>query len=311
MFHQYMKRKSVRILLSLLVIVWVCSSCGGGGGAAPIPAQEQVAATPVFTVPAGTYSADQSVAISCATPNSTIHYTTDGSTPTAASPVFANPVPVAGNGTTLTIKAMAVNAGMMNSGIASATYTIDTSGVRVLFGYPPSPTGGLLRSARVSPNGGNADFYAYNDFILPSAGSITEVRWRGGYTADGAYGPASDYTITFFATNATGAEPLVSSPESDEIFLAKYQVGANVSVTFVGHVGPDHVMYDYRYQLPTPFQAAGGTKYWLRIEAFQPVFPDWGVSIGTGGDGTHFVYDTGTKTFRFEPYDTSFTLLGN
>jgi hypothetical protein len=311
MTHQYRKRKTVRTLLTLSVILWVCSSCGGGGGSASPPVQEQVANMPVFTVPEGSYSTDQLIAISCGTPDATIHYTTDGSIPTAGSRIYANPIPVAGQGTILTIKAMAVKPGMLNSDIASATYTISASGVRVLFGYPPSPAGGLLLSSWVSPNGSNGDFYAYEEFTLPSTGFITEVRWRGGYAADAVYGGATDFTITFFATNAAGTEPLVSSPESNEISLARYQVGGNVSVTYAGRVGPDHTMFDYRYQLPTPFQAAGGAKYWLRIQAFQPFFPDWGIAVGTGGDGRHFLYDTGTKTFRFVPNDTSFTLLGN
>lgn len=39
-------------------------------------------ATPTFAPPAGTYSSAQTVAISCATPSSTIYYTTNGTTPT-------------------------------------------------------------------------------------------------------------------------------------------------------------------------------------------------------------------------------------
>ncbi len=312
MFHQHGKRRIARTLLSLVVIVWVCSSCGGGSGdTAPPPAQAQVAATPAFAVPAGTYSANQSVAIGCATPGAAIHYTTDGSTPTTASAVYADPIPVAGNGTTVTIRAMAVKAGMLNSAIVSATYTINTNVAGVLISRPASTAGGLVLSSWVSPNGSSTDFYAYDDFTLPSTAAITEVRWRGGYASDGAYGPASDFTITFFASNATGTEPLVSPPDPSETFLAQYRVGSDVSTTFVGKAGLDNVMYDYRYQLPTPFPAIGGTKYWLRIEAFQPVYPDWGIAAGTGGDGVHFWYDTGTKTFRFAPNDTSFTLVGN
>ncbi|MHB8770772.1 MAG: chitobiase/beta-hexosaminidase C-terminal domain-containing protein [Syntrophales bacterium] len=270
----------------------------------------QNVATPTFTPPAGVYGSDQSVSIQCTTVGATIRYTTDGSTPTAASTLYTAPIPVTGNGTTVTIRAVALKAGMPDSAVASATYTITTGAAALLFSYPADPAGGLLGSSWVNPNGSDADLYAYNDFILPTTGSITEVRWRGGYLQDAAFGRASDFTVAFFATNVTGNEPNVTLPESQEIFLAKYQVGGNAGETPAGTFG-GRVMYDYRYQLPTPFTAAGGTKYWLRIEAFQPVVPDWGIAVGTGGDGAHFRYSTGSKTFRFAPNDTSFTLLGN
>lgn len=309
MLHHSQKGRSVVILLSLFAITGVCSSCGGGDAAA-LP-EQAVAATPTFAAPAGTYATDQSVAIGCASPDATIYYTTDGRTPTAGSTVYATPIPVTGEGTVLTIKAIAVKAGMLDSDVASATYVISASGVKLLLSYPPRTSGGFILSSWVSPNGSDKDVYAYNDFALPVTSSITEVRWRGGYSAKGVYGVATDFTVTFFATNATGVEPLVASPDSDAIFLAKYQVGGNVSVTLVGEVGLDQTMYDYRYQLPTPFQAVGGTKYWLRIEALQPVYPDWGIAVGTGGDGMHFQYDAAGGQFRFAPYETSFMLLGN
>ena len=31
-----------------------------------------------------------------------------------------------------------------------------------------------------------------------------------------------------------------------------------------------------------------GTKYWVYIVAPQDGIPDWGISVGTGGDGMHF-----------------------
>lgn len=80
------------------------------------------AAAPTFTPAAGTYAAPQSVAIASTTPNATIYYTTDGTNPTIASVVYANPISVAA---TTTIRAMAVAAGFQSSAISSATYTID------------------------------------------------------------------------------------------------------------------------------------------------------------------------------------------
>ena len=49
-------------------------------------APENKVATPIFDPPAGSYSSDQSVTISCATSGAEIRYTTDGATPGEALP---------------------------------------------------------------------------------------------------------------------------------------------------------------------------------------------------------------------------------
>src|SRR5437667_125783 len=81
--------------------------------------QQQVA-TPTFSPAGGTFASPQSVAIPDATPGATIYYTTDGSTPTTASPAYSGPILVM---QTTTIQAMATASGMTNSAVASATYT--------------------------------------------------------------------------------------------------------------------------------------------------------------------------------------------
>jgi glycosidase len=80
------------------------------------------AATPAFSVSAGTYTSLQSVVITDATTGAAIYYTTDGTTPTTSSSTYAAPIPVA---TTTTIKAMAVSSDYTNSDVATATYSIN------------------------------------------------------------------------------------------------------------------------------------------------------------------------------------------
>jgi N-acetylneuraminic acid mutarotase len=79
------------------------------------------AATPIFDPPAGNYAVAQSVSISDTTPGATIYYTTDGSNPTTSSNVYSNPIAV---GVPVTIEAVAIASGYLNSNFASATYTI-------------------------------------------------------------------------------------------------------------------------------------------------------------------------------------------
>ncbi len=83
-----------------------------------------VVAVPTFSVAAGTYDADQSVELSTTTTAATIHFTIDGSSPTTTSPMYGSAIAVAGNGTTMTIRAIAVKPGMTDSSIAESAYTI-------------------------------------------------------------------------------------------------------------------------------------------------------------------------------------------
>ena len=73
---------------------------------------------------AGNYSYAQTVTLSDATSGATIYYTTNGTTPTTSSTQYTGPITVS---STETLKAIAAAPGEANSGIASATYTINLS----------------------------------------------------------------------------------------------------------------------------------------------------------------------------------------
>jgi poly(beta-D-mannuronate) lyase len=86
----------------------------------------QVAA-PTFNPVAGTYSGTQNVTISTATSGATIRYTTNGTTPSQTNgTVYSGPVVVS---TTTTLKAIAYAAGMTDSAVSTASYTITTNGL--------------------------------------------------------------------------------------------------------------------------------------------------------------------------------------
>ena len=80
---------------------------------------------PVFTPAAGTYQTAQSVVINTTTSpaGGTVRYTTDGSTPTASSPIYTTPI-IVSLSTTMTVKAMAFLTGWAPSQVYSATYTV-------------------------------------------------------------------------------------------------------------------------------------------------------------------------------------------
>ncbi len=79
------------------------------------------AATPAFSPSAGSYASAQAVTITSTTPGAAIHYTTDGSTPTAASTLYGGPVDVSA---TTTLRAIATAAGYADSAVGTAAYTI-------------------------------------------------------------------------------------------------------------------------------------------------------------------------------------------
>lgn len=80
----------------------------------------EAAADPVFSVPYGGYSSEQSVAISSTNADS-IYYTVNGDDPTASSTLYVAPISVSES---QTIKAIAVKAGASDSQVVSSRYLI-------------------------------------------------------------------------------------------------------------------------------------------------------------------------------------------
>lgn len=83
-----------------------------------------IAATPSISIAGGTYSSAQFVTLSDTTSGAVIHYTTDGSTPTSASPTYSSTITVSSSET---INAIAQAGGFATSATASAAYTITGS----------------------------------------------------------------------------------------------------------------------------------------------------------------------------------------
>lgn len=92
---------------------------------------EQVA-TPVITPASGTYEGSVEVSISCATEGAIIYYTLDGTDPDEDSGDYGGSFVIAATSvqaSPVTVKAIAMKVGMLNSALASATYTITPVGI--------------------------------------------------------------------------------------------------------------------------------------------------------------------------------------
>ena len=93
---------------------------GGQGGGTP------KVKTPKILPAGGEVEKGTEVTITCATEGATIHYTTDGSTPTAESPVYSSAITI--NSTT-TVKAMATKTDMKNSSVSTVRYVVNIPSV--------------------------------------------------------------------------------------------------------------------------------------------------------------------------------------
>lgn len=79
------------------------------------------AAAPAFNPSAGRYNTAQVVSLATITPGATIHYTMDGTEPTASSPLYTTSITLT---STTTVKAISVADGLVSSPVVSATYSI-------------------------------------------------------------------------------------------------------------------------------------------------------------------------------------------
>jgi Chitobiase/beta-hexosaminidase C-terminal domain/Alginate lyase len=100
-------------------------------------------ATPTFSPAGGNFTGSVTVALSAATVGATIRYTTDGSNPTAASTLYTAPVALASSAL---VKARAYKTGLLDSAVASASFTIILPCAVPAGPVPPRP--GRRRVAR-------------------------------------------------------------------------------------------------------------------------------------------------------------------
>jgi uncharacterized repeat protein (TIGR03803 family) len=128
---------------------------------------ESAAATPVFSVKAGTYAATQKVAISDATAGATIYYTTKGKAPTTASTKYAGAITVSA---TETLEAIAVAKGFASSAVETAKYIIEKPASTPVF----SPVAGKYQKAqsvKITDTTPKAEIYYTTNGTAPTTAS--------------------------------------------------------------------------------------------------------------------------------------------
>jgi hypothetical protein len=183
------------------------------------------AAAPTFSVAAGTYTSPQTVSISDTTPNTTIYYTTDGTTPTTSSTVYSGAITVS---STETLEVIATASGYSNSAVASATYTIN---------LPPSFT---VTGTAVTVAPGTTTGNTSTITLTPTSGFTGTVSLSCAFSASAATDPATcsiPASVTISGTTAQTATLTVNTMAA---------TNGSCSAANVRHKG-------------VPWHAAGGT----------------------------------------------------
>jgi hypothetical protein len=196
-----------------------------GSGAPPPPN----AATPTFSPAPGTYSPGQQVSLADTTSGAAIHYTLDGTPPTASSTLFSGPITL--NSTT-TIKAIAVASGFSNSSVATGTYSITGTATAVSLSSVANVTG-MVSDGTPVPNGGIDGLgFAYSATLLGAS-----VAWNGNtysLLAAGVADAVRNRTITLPAGNFSTLSLLataVNGNQTGQTFTVNYTDGTHSTFT--------------------------------------------------------------------------------
>ena len=159
---------------------------GGGGGAKKVK-------TPKIMPAGGEVETGTEVTITCATEGATIHYTTDGTTPTASSPTYTAAFTI--NRTT-TVKAIAMKTDMKDSSVATTNYIINVPTVA-------TPT--------FSPSAGAVDKGTQVTIACTTAGAVIH------YTTDGSTPDATSPVYDGTPIEITAAITLKAIGVADEM----------------------------------------------------------------------------------------------
>ena len=172
-----------------------------------------IVGAPTANPTAGTYSENQSVALTSSTVGATIYYTTDGSEPTITGGVtggttaeYTAPIAVTGiegQSITTTIKAIAVNNGMQDSSVETFIYTIKQDS------QTPDVPGVTAPSITTQPGNATVKAGETATFTIAASGTDLTYQWQidrndgnGWVNIDGA--TATSYTTSTVDISCNG-----------------------------------------------------------------------------------------------------------
>jgi glucose/arabinose dehydrogenase/PKD repeat protein len=173
-------------------------------------------ATPTIAPNGGTFAGSVAVTLATQTSGATIRYTTNGTIPTANSPLYSGPVTLVASAT---VKAIALRAGLNDSAVASAAFTITAAtglqnafgmneggGTTILDSSANQNVGTLTNGPLWTPGkyGGAIQFDGVNDYVRVDSPNLP----TGNFTWEAWLHPTawSSFQAVMIARNDVGPE---------------------------------------------------------------------------------------------------------
>jgi hypothetical protein len=276
-------------------------------------------ATPTFSPAGGTYSGTQTVTLADATSGAALHYTLDGSTPTASSPTYTAPLSIA---STTTVKAIGTASGMTSSAVASATYTITAPTVAKPTFSPAGGTYTGTQTVTLADSTSGAAIHYTLDGSTPTATSPTyttplsiattttvkAIGTKSGWTTSAV--ASATYTITAGTVATPTFSPAGGTFTSTQaVTLADTTTGAAIHYTLDGST-PTATSPTYTAPLSiaatTTVKAIGTKSGWTKSAVASATY-----TISGGNGYVQGVTELGaTATIWFKPVATmTFVIL--
>jgi hypothetical protein len=151
------------------------------------------------------------------------------------------------------------------------------------------PGGGFTSSSTLNFLGGSPGWETHTAFTLAAGAPVTDLRWWGIQVSGGM-----DFRVAFYAGGATPGA-----------LLAEYNVTPTVQSL------PLSAGYDgfvYTAMLSSPFNATGGTQYWMSI--FNQA-PNTNWAWFGNSQGTTMLRHPGTDVYNVRFYGVAFELNSN
>ncbi|GKU24950.1 chitobiase/beta-hexosaminidase C-terminal domain-containing protein [Clostridium folliculivorans] len=167
---------------------------------------------PMASIPGGSYTSSQAIALSDVTPSVSIYYTIDGTTPTAQSNLYTNPIAI---GSTTTLKAVAIDGSGNSSEVLSNTYTITSPVILPAKPTASVPAGNYSTSQTItlSDKTTGVSIYYTLDGTIPTSNSTLY---------SGAIAISSTKTLKAIAIDASG--------NASEVMSNTYVINGTVAI---------------------------------------------------------------------------------